>query len=76
MSDIGQFLNIPGLRGLNKDERERIAYFLESPGRGEFFFLIQMLGKTPAQVRNTMIEEFMAHPIFAGISAVDGIVIR
>ena len=59
MSGISLFLNVPGLRGLNKDEKDRIASFLESPGKNEFFFLLQLLGKTPAQVRNMMIEEFV-----------------
>ena len=59
ISNIDEFLNVPGLRGLNKDEIDRIAYFLKSPGKNEFFFLLQMLGKTPAQVRNMMFEEFV-----------------
>ena len=59
MSGISLFLNVPGLRELNKDEKDRIKIFLESPGKDEFFFLLQMLGKTPLQVRNMMLEEFV-----------------
>lgn len=59
MSGMSQFLNVPGLQGLNRDEKDRIGYFLKSPGKDEFFVLLQMLGKTPAQVRSMMIEEFV-----------------
>ncbi|MCC8167151.1 MAG: hypothetical protein LIQ31_13645 [Planctomycetes bacterium] len=59
MSEINRFLNVPILRNLNNDEKERISYFLESPAKGEFFILLQMLGKTPAQVRSLMIDEFI-----------------
>ncbi len=59
MLEISQFLDAPGLRGMNKDEIDRIAIFLQTPGKDEFFFLLQMLGKTPAQVRNMMIDEFI-----------------
>ncbi len=59
ISGISQFLNVPGLRGLTKDEQDKIACFLQSSGKDEFFFLLQLLGKNPAQVRSMMIDEFI-----------------
>lgn len=59
MMDFSQFLDVPELHGLNKDEKDRIKYFLKSPAKNEFFFFLQMLGKTPAQVRSIMIDEFI-----------------
>jgi len=59
MSEIGEFLNVPGIRGLNREEKERVSYFLKSPGKSEFFILLQMLGKAPAEVRGMMIDEYI-----------------
>lgn len=43
-----------------EEERTRkIEDLLENPGRDEFFFLRRLIGKTPAQVRNLMVEEFI-----------------
>lgn len=56
---MGQFLDAPGLHGLNATEKDQIKEFLKNPGKDEFFFLRRLLGKTPAQVRNMMIEEFV-----------------
>ena len=58
-SEIAQFLDVPGLTGLNRDEKAGIEEFLKNPGKDEFFFLLQLLGKTPAQIRNMMIDEFI-----------------
>ena len=59
MSEITRFLNLPGLRGLDKDEIDRIAHFLKTPGKDEFFLLLRMPDKTPSQVRSMMIDEFV-----------------
>lgn len=58
-SKIGQFLDVPGLQGLNRSQKARIEEFLKNPGKEEFFFFRRLLGKTPAQVRNMMVEEFI-----------------
>jgi hypothetical protein len=59
MSGISKLPNVPELRGLNKNEKDRVDYFLKSPGKKEFFLFRRMLGKTPAQVRNMMVKEFI-----------------
>lgn len=56
---IDPFLNVPELHGLNRKEKAEVEYFLTTPGKDEFFFFLTLFGKTPAQVRNMMIEEFI-----------------
>lgn len=58
-SEIDKFQDVPGLSGMNRDEKARIEEFLKKPGKDEFFFLLRLLGKTPAQIRDMMIEEFI-----------------
>lgn len=58
-SELVKFLDVPGLHGLTTDEKSQVEIFLKTPGKDEFFFFTQLLGKTPGQVRNTMIEEFV-----------------
>ncbi len=59
MSELSQFLHMPGVSELTPGQIEKISYFLQSPGKNEFFILLQMLGKTPVQVRDIMIDEFI-----------------
>ncbi len=58
-STIEKFLNSPGFIRMNMEEKEKVRYFLETPGHEEFLFFQQSLGKTPAQVRDSMIKEFI-----------------
>lgn len=53
------FWDVPGLHGLNRNEKEKIEELLQNPGKDEIFFFRQLFGKTPAQVRNLMTEEFI-----------------
>ncbi len=58
-SNMEAFLHSSVFLRMNAVEKEKIGYFLESPGNEEFLLFRQLLGKTPAQVRSTMIEEFI-----------------
>ena len=48
-----------GLKRFTANERERIEFFLENQSEEDFFFLKLLIGTTPAQARNIMIEEFI-----------------
>lgn len=58
-SEIDTFLDVPGLSGMNRDEKAKAEELLKNPGKGEFFFFLQLLGKTPGQIRNMMIDKFV-----------------
>lgn len=56
---VNTFLDASELQGLTKDEKARVERFLENPAKDEYFFLLRLIGKTPAQVRRLMIDEFI-----------------
>ena len=57
-AEMTRLVDSLGLKRLKANERERIEDFLKYQQKEDYFFLKLLIGTTPAQARNIMIEEF------------------
>ena len=58
-AEMTRLVDSLGLKRLKANERKRIEDFLKNQPEEDFFFLKLLIGTTPAQARNIMIEEFI-----------------
>ena len=58
-AEMTRLVDSLGLQRLKANERERIKDFLKNQPKEDFFFLKLLIGTTPAQARNIVIEEFL-----------------
>ncbi|MCD8349953.1 MAG: hypothetical protein LUC93_05000 [Planctomycetaceae bacterium] len=62
-TEFDSFLDAPALADLNRAEKAEIAGLLKTPAKSEFFFLLQLIGKSPTHVRDRVVDEFARrHP--------------